>query len=299
MLTSAPPLILLYNEFFPGCGDPIKVDCGGACEFTSDQTRLAQATAVLFHIPTLRGIPLPPKYPGQSWVAWSLESVVNYPELGDPIFMRQFEITMTYRRDATVWWPYFGPDTAAALLKPPRPKTESSPVVYFRSSSVDRCGRTAYAAALMRRVKVDSYGGVLHNHDLPEPDRGWETLLAVTARYKFALVLENSIAEDYVSEKFFYALMSGSVPVYRGAPNIAAFAPGGRCFINAADFAGPAELAAYLNWLNEHDEAYQEYLAWKDKGLSPSVQTLVEAVREPALYRLCEHLRRTAQLHLI
>jgi hypothetical protein len=298
MPTSAPPLILLYNEFFPGCEDPIKVDCGGGCKFTSDQTRLAQATAVLFHIPTLRRIPLPPKHPGQRWVAWSLESVVNYPELGDPVFMRKFEITMTYRRDATVWWPYFGPDTAAALLRPPHPKTESSPVVYFRSSNVDRCARTAYAASLMRRVKVDSYGGVLHTRDLPEPDRGWETLLGVTARYKFALVLENSIAQDYVSEKFFHALMSGSVPVYRGAPNIVAFAPGSRCFIDAADFAGPAELAAYLNWLNEHDEAYQEYLAWKHKDLSPSFQALVESVRVPALCRLCEHLRRTAQFDL-
>jgi hypothetical protein len=228
-----------------------------------------------------------------------MESAVNYPELSDPAFMRQFEITMTYRRDATIWCPYFGPEIATALLAPPRPKTESSPVVYFRSRTIDRCGRTAYTAALMRRVKVDSYGGVLHNRDLPEPDRGWETLLAVTARYKFALVLENSIAEDYVSEKLFYALMSGSVPVYRGAPNISVYAPADRCFINAADFAGPAELAAYLNWLNEHDEAYQEYLAWKDKGLSPSFQTLVESVRGPALCRLCEHLRRTAQLDLI
>jgi hypothetical protein len=299
MPASAPPLILVYNEFFPGCGDPIKVDCGGACEFTSDQTRLAQATAVLFHIPTLRRIPLPPKHPGQRWVAWSLESVVNYPELGDPVFMRQFEITMTYRRDATVWWPYFEPGTAAALLRPSRHKTESSPLVYFRSSMVDRCGRTAYAAALMRRVKVDSFGSVLHNRDLPEPDRGRETVLSMTARYKFALVLENSIAEDYVSEKFFYALISGSVPVYRGAPNIAAFAPGSRCFINSADFAEPAELAAYLNWLNEHDEAYQEYLAWRHKGLSPSFEALVESVREPAPCRLCEHLRRAERFNLV
>ena len=91
-------------------------------------------------------------------------------------------------------------------------------------------------------------------------------------------------------------MISGSVPVYRGAPNVAAFAPANRCFINAADFAGPIELAAYLNWLNEHDEAYQEYLAWKYTGLSPSFQTLVTSVRGEPLCRLCEHLRRAAQL---
>ena len=57
-----------------------------------------------------------------------------------------------------------------------------------------------------------------------------------------------------------------------------------------------APLEAYLNWLNEHDEAYQEYLAWKYTGLSPSFQTLVTSVRGEPLCRLCEHLRRAAQL---
>ena len=63
-----------------------------------------------------------------------MESVVNYPEMLDPAFMSRFDITMTYRRNATVWWPFFGPGMEAALLTPPRPKTESSPMVYFRSS---------------------------------------------------------------------------------------------------------------------------------------------------------------------
>jgi hypothetical protein len=282
----------LYNRPFP-----TNADCSGACDFTSDRQRLAEATAVVFDIPTLRGLPLPPKHAGQQWVAWSLESEVNYPELADPGFMRQFEITMTYRRNATVWCPYFGgPAAEAAFLMPPRPKTESSPIVYFRSSPVDRCGRTAYAAALMRRVKVDSYGRVLHNRDLPGPDNGSQTMMRVIARYKFVLGLENSIAEDYVSEKLFCALISGSVPVYRGAPNVAAFAPADHCFIDAADFAGPVELAAYLNWLNEHDEAYQGYLAWKETGLSPQFRSLVKSVRDQPLCRLCRRLRQDAPL---
>ena len=171
MPASAPPLILLYDRPYPGFWELTKLDCGGACDFTWDRRRLAQATAVVFHIPAVRGMPLPPKHPGQQWVASSLESEMNYPDLADPAFMCHFEVTMTYRRNSTVWWPYFGSDTEAALLTPPRPKTESSPMAYFRSSPVDRCGRTDYAAALMRRVKVDSYGSVLHNRDLPVPTR--------------------------------------------------------------------------------------------------------------------------------
>lgn len=273
----------------------IRTDCGGACAFSSDPAQLPEATAVVFHIPTLRGVALPRRYPGQRWVAWSMESEANYPELADPALMCRFDVTMTYRRAASVWAPYFGGPgfDAAAFLTPPRPKTESAPVVYFQSSSIDRWGRIAYAAALMRRVKIDSYGKVLHNRDLPEPDAGRESMLAATARHKFALVLENSLAEDYVSDKFFDALIIGSVPVYRGAPNVAAFAPAEHCFIDAADFASPSELAEHLNWLDQHDDAYRAYLAWKASGLSPGFQTLLESLRAPLLCRLCEHLRRT------
>ena len=117
-------------------------------------------------------------------------------------------------------------------------------------------------------------------------------MLAVTARYKFTLVLENCLTEDYVSDKFFDALIMGSVPVYRGAPNVAAFAPAAHCFIDATDFAGPAEVAAYLNWLDQHDEEYRAYLAWKESDLGPEFQAMLASLRSPALCRLCEHLRR-------
>jgi len=293
-LAPRPPLILFYNRAYPSLTHLSKLDCADTCEFTFDVGRLPDAAAVVFHIPTLQGLRLPPKRPAQRWVAWSMESEVNYPELADPDFMRQFEITMSYRRDAAVWSPYFGPETADALLAPPQPKTEASPVVHFRSSPIDRCGRTEYAAALMRRIKVDSYGKILHNRDMLGPDTGWDTMIPTTARYKFALVLENSIAEDYVSDKFYSALVAGSVPVYRGAPNVAVFAPAEHAFIDAADFAGPAELASYLNWLNEHDDAYQKYFAWKRTGLSTSFRELVEAARGDPFCRLCAHLRRTA-----
>ena len=286
------PLVLFYNAPFPRMENPVQVDCGGACVFTADRSRLREATAVVFHIPTLRGIGLPMKHPGQRWVAWSMESEVNYPVLADPVFMGQFEITMTYRRDATVWCPYFGPGTDTAILAPPQLKTERSPAVYFQSSRIDRSGRVPYVAELMKRVKVDSYGRILHNRDLSGPDTGRDTMLAVIGRYKFTLVFENSIARDYVSDKLFDALAAGSVPVYRGAPNVAELAPAEHCFIDAAAFRGPTDLAAYLNWLDTHDAEYEQYLAWKRTGLSARFQALVASLRGAVHCRLCELLRR-------
>jgi hypothetical protein len=272
---------------------PLHADC--ACAFTDDRWRLAEADAVLVHVPTLRRTDLPPKRDGQRWIAWSMESEVNYPLLADAAFMRRFDVTMTYRRDSTIWCPYFGPGTDGALLAPPPPKTERSPAVYFQSSRFDRSGRVAYAAALMRHVKVDSYGAVLHNRDLPAADRGRDTMLELTGRYKFALVFENSVAVDYVTDKLYDALAAGAVPVYLGAPNVADYLPGEHCLIDVRDYAAPKDLAAYLNWLDTHDDAYRAYLAWKGRGLSPRFRSLVEALRVPVFRRLCEHLQRATR----
>jgi hypothetical protein len=101
------------------------------------------------------------------------------------------------------------------------------------------------------------------------------------------------VEPDYVTEKLFDALTAGSVPVYLGAPNVAEFAPAPHCYVNTADFAGPVELAAYLNRLVEDERAYGEYLAWKAAGLSPAFRALAAQVERPALERLCAHLRAT------
>lgn len=294
MASPCKPVVLFYNRPFPGMPLSSLADCTCACDFTTDRARLRDATAVIFHIPTLipvsRRFALPAKYPSQRWVAWSMESDVNYPLLAEPGFMRLFEITMTYQYRSTVWCPYFGPPTAVALLSPSVPKSETAPAVYFQSSPFNRSGRIEYVAELMQHLQVDSYGKVLQNRQLPTPDRGRDTMLATMARYKFTLVFENSIAPDYVSDKFFDPLIAGSIPVYLGAPNVNDFAPADKCYINVDDFSGPAELAVYLHGLYRDDRAYDEYLAWKRQGLRQRFLAMVEPLHGDVLCRLCAFL---------
>jgi Glycosyltransferase family 10 (fucosyltransferase) C-term len=113
----------------------------------------------------------------------------------------------------------------------------------------------------MDYLPVDSYGKCFNNRKLPD-DSGWRSKLDTIARYKFTLAFENSISADYVTEKFFDALSAGSVPVYRGAPNIGDLAPGDGCFIDASQFRGPRELAEYLSYLDQHEEQFERYLCW-------------------------------------
>ena len=282
-------LILYYNPDWISLPPEGPLSCED-CELTFDRSRFDEADAVVFHIPSLATERHLFKRPGQRWVAASMESEVNYPQLRNTDLMRWFDYTMTYRLDSDFPTPYFDRPLADVLRTPAQPKTEPAPAVYIASSAMNRSGRTEYVRELMRYITVDSYGRALQNRTFAD-DHGRETKLTTIARYRFTLAFENSIAHDYVTEKFFDPLIAGSVPVYLGAPNVADFAPGARCYIDTANFAGPRELAAELHRLASDECAYQEYLAWKTQPLSERFERLVERTRMHALCRLCAALQ--------
>lgn len=100
--------------------------------------------------------------------------------------------------------------------------------------------------------------------------------MAVLPRYKFVLAFENSAVPDYVTEKIYHAWAGGSLPVYMGAPNVAAFAPGGRgSYLDVADFPSVAALAAEMRRLDADDAAYAAYFAWKRAPVVPAFEELL------------------------
>ena len=204
-----------------------------------------------------------------------MECEEHYPLMRDAGFMRAFELTMTYKRDADIPLSYADPRGAAAdmfaeLRRPPPDRGRQAPLLAsFISSSHDRSGRQAYHRELARHLPIDCYGAFMRNRTLV-PDLGRQTKLETLPAYKFAIAFENARAEDYVTEKFFDPLRVGCVPVYLGAPNVEDFAPGDRCFIDAADYADPRALADHLLALSRDDDAYASYFEWKRKPLRRS-----------------------------
>jgi hypothetical protein len=99
---------------------------------------------------------------------------------------------------------------------------------------------------------------------------------------------------DYVTEKFFDPLLVGSVPVYLGAPNIADFAPGENCYIDASRFDSARALASHLKAIAADEPAYAGYLRWKSEPLRTSFLAMTEELHRPAFSRLA---RRIRQLH--
>lgn len=274
-------LIVFHNSMFDTLLGLNSLSGPTGVRFSGNRLRWKQADAVVFHIPTLARLP-ESKPLGQLWVAWTMESEANYPQLADPQFMASIDLEMTYRQDADVWLPYLGYyslDMPALLLRPPGRKRPNHLINSFVSSNVNHSKRLEFLAELNRHVDVHAYGSIGYNRKLTE-DRGRASKLKAIAGYKFTIAFENSIAEDYVTEKFYDPLLAGSVPVYLGAPNVAEFAPGEHCYIDVKDFSDPKALAAYLQHLDSDDEAYNAYHTWRQKPLLPAFEAKMERRRK-------------------
>ena len=80
--------------------------------------------------------------------------------------------------------------------------------------------------------------------------------------FDFDFDFENSVCDDYVTEKLWKAIHADVVPVVLGAYNYSELMPP-NSYIDIKDFASPKELAEYLIMLDGNDELYNIYLSWK------------------------------------
>lgn len=258
---------------------------------STDAGRLQEADAVMFHAPTLdaEAFAALPKRGGQVWISVNHESRNRTPWQSAPHLRERIDILMDHGRDADVWAPYFNDYDLKRLRTPPPPKRDDAIAAMFVSSAVNDSGRLEYLRELMQRIEVHSYGRQLNNRRL-ENDSGIVSKRAAIARYRFTLSFENRRETDYVTEKFFEPLWTGSVPVYLGAPNIRDFAPGENCYIDAADFPDPADLAAHLRTLAEDGDRYEALLAWKRQPYRKAFLDFVEPVRTPVYRRLLDRI---------
>lgn len=277
-------IILFYNNMF-GKPPDIPEDVPSNVLITLDRDYYHVADAVVFHLPDLDLIPYTYKPNEQLWIAWSIESDINYPYLNRSTYMERFDLTMTHRLDSEVPFTYLYHKYQKAMKLPPKPKKKG--INAFISSHYNQSGRLPYLKELMQYLKIDSYGKIFNNCKI-NIDQGPVTKEALIANYKFTVAFENSISEDYVTEKFFQPLAFGSVPVYLGAPNIDDFAPGHNCFINVRDFKGPKELSEYIKVLDHDDTLYHQYFKWKQQPFNPGFKRLLEIERKHPFIRLCE-----------
>jgi hypothetical protein len=301
-VASNDPLILFYTTFFSKPVDfaHLKGVSGESSDiverFTLDKRRIKEATAVVFHMPNFREAGDAFKYPGQFWVAWSMESRQNYKIMANPKILKHFDFTMTHETRSDVWTPYL-PRISwwhETMSRPIPLKTGEAPLALFLSARLNNSGRLDLVNGLSQHIAIDSYGRFMHNRTMEGPDLGRETKLATIGRYKFCMAVENSSETDYVTEKIYDCFEAGTVPVYLGTANVDEFAPPGS-YIDAADFNSPAAIAAYLKYLAETPRAYEEYFAWRSRPLPEVLAKRAQELETPLFVRLMRFIRRQVE----
>lgn len=250
--------------------------------FFYERSDIDKADVVVFHIPSLNIIPQEllflKKKRGQIWVYWSFECEVHYPGFQKDNILKLFDISATYRFDSDIPMPY----TMAFKNKDwkQKPEFKSEFINAFFSSSWDASGRYDLLLELMGKLNIHSYGKIFNNKFLDEDpyktvglaNESFSFKEETIAKYKFTLAFENAVAKDYVTEKFYQPLICGSIPIYLGAPNIDEFVPGENCFINVSSFRTVQDLVDYIKKVNEDDQLYNSYFAWKQSPIIPAFE---------------------------
>ncbi|XP_049884476.1 alpha-(1,3)-fucosyltransferase 10-like [Pectinophora gossypiella] len=203
--------------------------------------------------------------------------------------------------------------------------SQLAPVMYLQSDCNTSTDRDAYVQKLMQHISVDSYGACLRNKPLPlngiYSNEGFykymqhlfgQELLRFMARYKFMITIENSVCNDYVTEKLWRAIEVGVVPIYYGSPLIRDWLPNNKSAILLEDFPTPELLSQHLHYLLNNDTAYEEYLEHKTLGTIANRRLIEEVAARPYQMDLqtarkefecyvCERLytRRRNEVHIV
>ena len=133
-------------------------------------------------------------------------------------------------------------------------------VAWFVSRCSVQSKRMLLVKELQKHVEVDVYGkcsGRPCGHRMSEE---CDQMLATD--YKFYLSLENSICEQYVTEKLWRAYLAEVIPIVIGSSNYSGYLPE-HSYIDVGDFGSVQELADYIKILDRNDTMYNEYFEWK------------------------------------
>ena len=237
------------------------------CIFSTNQSLHCSADVMLLHMRDPFEVTLH-RPPHQKWVFGIMESPV-YTDVNLNAIRLLFNVTMTYKRTSNIPWLY-----GRCIPLPPHDVNTTPAATNFAAGKmhiaawfVSNCNpqsrRQMYVERLMVYMDVHVYGQCGGAYDCPKQDE--ELCMArVNDEYKFIFAFENSLCEDYVTEKVWQIMQRqlNVVLVVLGHTRYAEILPS-HSFIDVSDYSSPESLAKYLMRLDADDALYNEYFRWK------------------------------------
>ncbi|XP_075982252.1 alpha-(1,3)-fucosyltransferase C-like isoform X1 [Anticarsia gemmatalis] len=247
----------------------------------------------------------------QKYIYFNMESSDNYP-LCQAEYDGFFNWTSTYRLDSDIPIPYLlVRDKMGAFVAPkrdvhwindtskiddefvPEIGNKTKAAAWFVSNCNSRSKRHEFVKALQEALKpygltVDVYGNC-GPFKCPRKQYA-ECDLKLKKEYFFYMSLENSFAEDYVTEKLLTALKNDLVPIVYGGANYSRFLPDGS-YIDGRKMS-PKELAALMSRLIKSPEEYKQFFKWKQH------YTYHNPMRDEDVCGLCEALNDVSKMEI-
>ncbi|XP_052800507.1 alpha-(1,3)-fucosyltransferase C-like [Mya arenaria] len=226
-----------------------------------------EADALIF-----QGGRLPKKPPqrankNQTFIYATIESPLHLQlSPGGSSWKNAINWTMTYRVDSDIPYKYGDlvpknntttKDFSAIF------RQKSKQVAWLVSDCVTESKREKYVKILQKYIKVDIYGRCGHFKNCTK-DEGQQCLEQIAKDYKFYLSFENSMCNDYMTEKVFVWFGMDIIPVVRGARTYDRLLPP-NTYIDAHKFKTISSLAKFLKELSENEQEYVNYLKEKSK----------------------------------
>ncbi|XP_053206522.1 glycoprotein 3-alpha-L-fucosyltransferase A-like [Panonychus citri] len=123
-------------------------------------------------------------------------------------------------------------------------------------------GRHEYVEELARYIDVDIYGEC-GPFKCPRSE-GSHCYEYFEKKYRYYLSFENSICNDYFTEKLLNLLNYTIIPIVLGGGNYSYVLPN-HSYIDALSFKSPRDLAMLLLSLSADERRYNSYFEWKSR----------------------------------
>lgn len=241
------------------------------CIQTSDRNVLNTADAIMFitslaHMGTSPPIDRKHRNPDQVWIFKNIESPVHhwYTDYKSTAWHNTMNWSVSHRLDSDI------PHPAGYLRTRTKPVSLDYESIYNKKTKtalwvVSNCNpqsaRDQYVEELIKHgVDVDIVGQCGPQHSRLARDK----LQELIPTYKFYLGFENSLCNDYITEKFHEKFSYNWIVVVRGGADYGRLLPND-AYINTADFQNISSLANHLISLGSDKERYLDFLRKKDK----------------------------------
>ena len=291
-----------------------ELEYGTDCVFVSERSEYNESDAVIISIYATHLTDYPAyRPPGQRWIAYLHESPQIMPTgKMDAGWRNLFTASMSYmlNADIPILFPRYtsgnhskwNSDQLEKIRRNIRVKVKQKTkmVAWFVSNCKTPSDRETHVRELSKYIKVDVIGkcgnltchkkigdkyGKCGNVTCPRSIEGeyGECDTMLDKHYKFYLAFENSLCEEYVTEKFNRMVNRDVIPVVLGGADYSAFtAP--ETYLDVRNFTSPRRLAEFMKYLDKRTDIYVDYLMRK--------RSMVHQQRNALQCELCNYLHK-------